>query len=403
MHYRIEPVIYANGMSRRNVLFSDAVDQLIKTAKRYSGVPMLLIIPRIITLGLSADDFVVVMILLKMINERMCIEVADNYGMDLVSMAREYEILCTNPLSKDTSSHVRPLHSHTYTPEQAAIKDSASSKIKSWMNDGISPDEKQYIIDGCQLGSSTKDIDKSELRLKVLSIIHELASLPSDDVNQFLEMTKTIVKHELGDLLSCSNKKTCNVIALRSSPNGSAKNSRRVEFGSADIEDDTDVIDDVDDYDNKEVDVGKEDAYDELSLEDIDLPIDLHINLPMQQYARTTAALELTDTVTKRPLHILNGICESRRQVSGVFLEVIYVLLNNNVKYLCVDQTTRLSNGLPKMALVQAICDLLGIVPIVASQNDVSPLLIAASDQRRILHMKAKLMSFHAKNITTLK
>ena len=88
----------------------------------------------------------------------------DNYGMPLVSVAREYEKMYTNPLSNDNLSHVKPLHSLTNTPEQDAIFVRASSKIQSWMNDGISPDDKQYIIDGYQVGNATKDIDMSVLQ-----------------------------------------------------------------------------------------------------------------------------------------------------------------------------------------------------------------------------------------------
>ncbi len=107
-----------------------------------------------------------------------------------------------------------------------------------------------------------------------------------------------------------------------------------------------DVSEDNDeDYDDEEEDVDKEDAKDdaedELSTEDLGLPID--IDLPMQQIARTFAALELTDVDTKRPQCILNGKCETRRQVSGVYLELIHVLSYIVVKHLCIDQTTRVS------------------------------------------------------------
>jgi hypothetical protein len=78
-------------MNRHNVLLSDAVDHLVKTVARCKDEPMLIVIPRIITFGLNANNFEVVILLLKMMNKQLCIEVVDNFGMPLVDMAREYE------------------------------------------------------------------------------------------------------------------------------------------------------------------------------------------------------------------------------------------------------------------------------------------------------------------------
>ena len=107
MHHRIEPVIFANSMSRRNVLYSEAFQQLVTTVIIHKNQPMTLVMPRIITLGMDADNFEVVMLLLMTINEKLRIEVADSYGMPLIPMAREYEIMYTKSNSNDNSSHVK--------------------------------------------------------------------------------------------------------------------------------------------------------------------------------------------------------------------------------------------------------------------------------------------------------
>jgi hypothetical protein len=104
----------------------------------------------------------------------------------------------------------------------------------------------------------------------------------------------------------------------------------------------------------------------------------------MQQLARTIAALERIDMDTKRPLCILGGKCENRRQVSGVYLELIYDLINGHVMHLCTDQTTRISNGLPKLAIVMALCYFRGINLAIASQIDIPPMSIAVADQKRV-------------------
>jgi hypothetical protein len=326
-----------------------------------------------------------------MMNKQLSIEVEDDFGMPLVDMAKEYQVMCTEPNSLGNySTHVRPLLPLTNSPEQDAILRTASSKIQTWTNDEISHDDKQRIIDGCQLGSETKDIDKRELRQKVLSIIRELKKIPSDNMNQYLEMAKKFVNRELGDLLSRSNEKTCNLIVVRSSSQLTVETTRRLQFDNADTEDNDEDYEDEDyDDDEEEEDVDKE-----LLSEDLGLPID--INLPMQQFARTIAALEHIDMDTKRPLCILNGKCETRRQVSGVYLELIYDLINGHVMHLCTDQTTRISNGLPKFAIVMALCYFRDINLAIASQIDIPPMSIAEADQKRVSHMEAKLNQFRA-------
>jgi hypothetical protein len=394
MLHRIESVIYANGISRKDVLLSDAVDHLVKTVARYKDVPMLIVIPRIITFGMDANGFEVLLLLLKMMNKQLCIEVVDNFGMPLVDMSREYEKMCTEPLSLGNySTHVRPLLSLTNLPEQDAILRTASSKIQTWTNDGISLDERQRIIHACQLGSESKDIDKRELRRKVLLIIRDLENITSDNMNQYLEKAKTIVIRELGDLLYCPNKKTHNVIVVRSSSRLTVETTRRLQLGNADIED-NDEDNDYGDYDDEEEDVDKEDDEEELSSEDLDLHID--IDLPMQQFARTSATIEHIDTDTTRQLCIFNGKCETRRQISGVYLELIYFLIYRNVMHLCIDQTTRVSNGLPKFVIVMALCDFRQINLAIASQIGIPPMSIAEADQLRVSHMEAKLNRFCA-------
>jgi hypothetical protein len=145
---------------------------------------------------MDANGFEVLILLLMMMNNQLSIEVVDNYGMRLDVMAKAYQVMCTEPLTFGNSSHVRPLLSLTNSPEQDAILRTASSKIQTWTNVGISRDESQRIIHACQLGSETKDIDKRELRRKVLLIIRELKKIPSNNMNQYLEMAKTFVNRE---------------------------------------------------------------------------------------------------------------------------------------------------------------------------------------------------------------
>ena len=93
-----------------------------------------------------------------------------------------------------------------------------------------------------------------------------------------------------------------------------------------------DIVDDDKDYDDKEENVDEEDANDELSSEEIDLPIylpnGLLIDLPMQQCARNLAALELTDTDTKRPLRILNVISGVNKKQSWFRTSLYFNLLS---------------------------------------------------------------------------
>jgi hypothetical protein len=166
-----------------------------------------------------------------------------------------------------------------------------------------------------------------------------------------------------------------------------------LQFDNADIEDNDEDYDDKD-YNDEEEDVDEEDAEEELSSKDLGLPID--IDLPMQQIARTIAALEHIDMDTKRPLCILNGKGETRRQVSGVYLELIYDLINGHVMHLCTDQTTRVSNGLPKFAIVMALCYFRDINLAIASQIGIPPMSIAEADQLSVSHMEAKLNQFRA-------
>jgi hypothetical protein len=338
---------------------------------------------------MDTNGFEVLILLLKMMNKQLSIEVADDFGMHLVDMAKAYQVRCTKPLTFRNSSHVRPFLSLTNSPEQDEILRIASSKIQTWVNGEISSDERQRIIDGCQFGSETKDIDKRELRRKVLSIIRELKEIPLDDMNQYLEMAKELVKRELGELLSRSNEKTHNVIVVRSSSPLTVETARRLQFDITDTEDNDEDYDD-EHYDDEE----EEDVDEELSSKDLGLLID--INLPMQQLARTIAALERIDMDTKRPLCILGGKCETRRQVSGVYLELIYDLINGHVMHLCTDQTTRISNGLPKLAIVMALCYFRGIHLAIASQIDIPPMSIAVADQKRVNHMEENLNQFRA-------
>jgi hypothetical protein len=95
-------------------------------------------------------------------------------------------------------------------------------------------------------------------------IIRELEKILSDNMNQYLEMAKTIVIRELGDLLSHSNKKTCNVIVVWSSSRLTVETTRMLQLGNADIED-NDKDNDDKDYDDDKEDVDEEDAKEELS------------------------------------------------------------------------------------------------------------------------------------------
>ena len=100
-------VLFGNGDSRHDIQYSEAFQQLVTTVIIHKNQPMTLVMPRIITLGMDADNFEVVMLLLMTINEKLRIEVADSYGMPLIPMAREYEIMYTKSNSNDNSSHVK--------------------------------------------------------------------------------------------------------------------------------------------------------------------------------------------------------------------------------------------------------------------------------------------------------
>jgi hypothetical protein len=83
---------------------------------------MTIVLPRILTLGLSANDIEIVILLFTKINKRICIVSADSPGMNLLHVARANEVVHTNSRSHGSSTHVNPLPSPT-TPAQAAIKE----------------------------------------------------------------------------------------------------------------------------------------------------------------------------------------------------------------------------------------------------------------------------------------
>jgi hypothetical protein len=79
-----------------------------------------------------------------------------------------------------------------------------------------------------------------------------------------------------------------------------------------------------------------------------------------------------------------------------MFTELIQFVLNNTVLHLVINQTTRVSNGTVKMAILLEICKQRGTHLVIASQYGVSPMSISEADQLRIEHRNGKWTSFRA-------
>ena len=129
---------------------------------------MIIVLPRTLTLGLSADEIELVILWFTKINERIRIVSADSPCMDLLGVARANEEVHTNSRSCGSSSHVNPLPTPT-TPEQVAIEEQA----KSILRDGIAPDIQRHLIAGF-LPVEEKVHDLNELHRTLLSINQEI-------------------------------------------------------------------------------------------------------------------------------------------------------------------------------------------------------------------------------------
>jgi hypothetical protein len=79
-----------------------------------------------------------------------------------------------------------------------------------------------------------------------------------------------------------------------------------------------------------------------------------------------------------------------------MFTELIQFVLNNTVRYLVINQTTRVSNGTVKMAILLEICKQRGTQLVIARQYGVSPMSISKADQLRIEHRNGMCTSFRA-------
>jgi hypothetical protein len=95
-------------------------------------------------------------------------------------------------------------------------------------------------------------------------------------------------------------------------------------------------------------------------------------------------------------LHTLFGNGETRAQFAGMFTELIQFVLNNKVLYLIINQTTRVSNGTLKMAILLEICKQRGTQLVIARQYGVSPMSISKADQLRIEYRNGRWTSFRA-------
>jgi hypothetical protein len=343
---------------------------------------MIIVLPRTLTLGLSADEIKLVILWFTKINERIRIVSADSPGMDLLDVARANELVHTNSRSCGSSSHVNPLPTPT-TPEQVAIEEQATSILR----DGIAPDIQRHLIAGFLPVEDEVD-DLNKLHRTLLSINQEIraSGVPLTDIDRLSDMMTTIVKRRFPDILYHSSDSPCNVIALRTSPNGSSeKTSRRVQIGNTDSDDqiNNDIIDEDDDNDNEEDD-------DEVNVGDR--------HLPEKQLVNCLAAIGYVtnnDYLTYK-LHTLFGNGETRAQFAGMFTELIQFVLNNKVLYLIINQTTRVSNGTLKMALLLEICKQRGTQLVIASQYGVSPMSISKADQLRIEYRNWMWTSFRA-------
>jgi hypothetical protein len=123
MQHHIErTVLFGNGDSRYDILYSEAFQQLLEIVIKNRNRPMTIVLPRTLTLGLSANEIEIVILLFTKINKQIRIVSADSPGMNLLDVARANEVVHTNSRSHGSSTHVNPLPSPT-TPAQAAIKE----------------------------------------------------------------------------------------------------------------------------------------------------------------------------------------------------------------------------------------------------------------------------------------
>ena len=113
MQHHIErTVLFGNGDSRYDILYSEAFQQLLEIVIKNRNRPMTIVLPRTLTLGLSANEIEIVILLFTKINKRIRIVSADSPGMNLLDVARANEVVHTNSRSHGSSTHVNPFIFH---------------------------------------------------------------------------------------------------------------------------------------------------------------------------------------------------------------------------------------------------------------------------------------------------
>jgi len=120
--------------------------------------------------------------------------------------------------------------------------------------------------------------------------------------------------------------------------------------------------------------------------------------LPERQLVNSLAAIgyATNEDYKNIALHTLFGDGETRTQFAGMFTELVHFLLHNNVQNLIINQTTRVSNGTLKMAILHEICKRRRTTLVIASQYGVSPMSISEADQHRVEHRKGMWTRFRA-------
>jgi hypothetical protein len=116
--------------------------------------------------------------------------------------------------------------------------------------------------------------------------------------------------------------------------------------------------------------------------------------LPEEQLVNSLAAIgcSTNEDYKNYALHTLFGNGETQAQFAGMFTELVHFLLYSNARYLIINQTTRVSNGTMKMALLHKICELRGTTKVVASQYDVPPMSTAESDHSTTLTIEKEYL-----------
>jgi uncharacterized DUF497 family protein len=193
MQHLIErTVLFSNGDSRHDILYSEALQQLLDRVIKNRNRPMIVVLSRTLTLGLSASEIEIVILFFTKINNQIRIVSADSPGMNLLDVARANEVVNTNSRSHGSSNHaVNPLPSPT-TPAQAVIKERATSMLR----EGIPPDIQQHLIDGFLPIIEDEVDDLNKLRQTLLLINREIRAsrVSLTDIEGLSKITTTIIE-----------------------------------------------------------------------------------------------------------------------------------------------------------------------------------------------------------------